>query len=262
MIRMIFFDIDGTTYLNSIHDSPETTKYAFKKLKELGIKIAICTSRTEAEMIKLPRHYYELMDAMVCANGAQIYINNKLVKSHFIDDLDILKALEIFSKNKIPYRWTSDTGDNYLSEDLEDIKNIFVRLYNMSPDVKKYNGEKLIHLLYYTHDQNLKDEITITCSNSENLNLGFANELTAKGINKSFSMIECAQMFAINKDEIAAFGDGYNDINMIETAALGIAMGNAKDELKKVADYVTGNIEHDGLYNACQHFDWFQEGLK
>ena len=63
MIKAIFFDIDATSYLHAIHDSPESTKLAFKKLKEAGIKIAICTSRAYAELVHLPKHYFEMMDA-------------------------------------------------------------------------------------------------------------------------------------------------------------------------------------------------------
>ena len=55
------------------------------------------------------------------------------------------------------------------------------------------------------------------------------------------------------KDTIA-FGDGRNDLEMIEEVSLGIAMGNAVPELKKVANYVTANIEDEGIQFALQHF--------
>ena len=51
-----------------------------------------------------------------------------------------------------------------------------------------------------------------------------------------------------------AFGDGGNDIQMLEHVAIAIAMGNANDEVKNIADYVTDDVEHDGIMKALQHF--------
>jgi hydroxymethylpyrimidine pyrophosphatase-like HAD family hydrolase len=50
------------------------------------------------------------------------------------------------------------------------------------------------------------------------------------------------------------FGDADNDIRMIQKAGIGIAMGNATENLKKVADYVTSDLDHDGIFNALKHF--------
>ena len=52
-----------------------------------------------------------------------------------------------------------------------------------------------------------------------------------------------------------AFGDGDNDIDMIKHAGIGVAMGNAIETLKKNADYITDDVNEDGLYNALLHFN-------
>ena len=51
-----------------------------------------------------------------------------------------------------------------------------------------------------------------------------------------------------------AFGDGGNDISMLKTAAIGVAMGNANDEVKDAADYITTSVDEDGIQNALRHF--------
>ena len=51
-----------------------------------------------------------------------------------------------------------------------------------------------------------------------------------------------------------AFGDGGNDIGMLRHAGIGIAMGNANDEVKAAADYVTASVDEDGIYKALKHF--------
>ena len=61
------------------------------------------------------------------------------------------------------------------------------------------------------------------------------------------------EYYGYSRDEIAAIGDGYNDISMIRYAGLGIAMGNANDKVKEAADYVTDSMEQDGLLHAVQY---------
>ena len=52
-----------------------------------------------------------------------------------------------------------------------------------------------------------------------------------------------------------AFGDGFNDQDMLKEVNIGVAMGNAVDELKEMASYVTNDIDYDGIYNALIHFN-------
>ena len=56
-------------------------------------------------------------------------------------------------------------------------------------------------------------------------------------------------------EETIAFGDGGNDITMIEHAAIGVAMGNANKEVKEIADYITDDVDNNGIYNALKHFN-------
>ena len=57
--------------------------------------------------------------------------------------------------------------------------------------------------------------------------------------------------YGFSKDEAIAFGDGHNDIEMLENVGMGIAMGNAKDEVKAKADFVCKSVEDDGIYHYC-----------
>lgn len=62
------------------------------------------------------------------------------------------------------------------------------------------------------------------------------------------------EYYGLSLDEAMAFGDGGNDVPMVRDAALGVAMGNACDELKQVADYVTLSVDEDGIAVALEHF--------
>ena len=63
-----------------------------------------------------------------------------------------------------------------------------------------------------------------------------------------------ADYLGLNIDETMAFGEGGNDISIIKKAGIGVAMGNAGDNLKEVADYITTSVDEDGVKNALAHF--------
>ena len=86
----------------------------------------------------------------------------------------------------------------------------------------------------------------------------FSIDYGADVIERGFSKAEglkclCAH-YGIERKDSFAFGDSMNDYEIIREAAVGIAMGNAREELKAAADYVTSRIDEDGIWNACRHF--------
>ena len=82
----------------------------------------------------------------------------------------------------------------------------------------------------------------------------FYFEFTAKGIDKAKALETVLTKLGVNKEEIVAFGDGHNDISMVRYAGVGIAMGNAVQELKDIADYVTLSNDEDGIAYAIDKF--------
>jgi hydroxymethylpyrimidine pyrophosphatase-like HAD family hydrolase len=76
------------------------------------------------------------------------------------------------------------------------------------------------------------------------------SDIIPNGVNKMVGIEKMIERLGITKDEVAAFGDGGNDIEMIESVGWGIAMGNACDELKRVAKFTTDDIDNDGLAKA------------
>jgi HAD superfamily hydrolase (TIGR01484 family) len=79
-----------------------------------------------------------------------------------------------------------------------------------------------------------------------------SGEVTMAGINKAFGMKVIGEYLGVSRENMIAFGDGPNDIDMLEHAGIGIAMGNAGDYTKSVADMVTERISEDGIYNALE----------
>ena len=79
-------------------------------------------------------------------------------------------------------------------------------------------------------------------------------DLNLKGVDKSLGISEVMKYYDMDLSQAMAFGDGGNDIPMVRDAAIGVAMGNACDELKQVADYVTASVDEDGVVRALEHF--------
>ena len=79
-------------------------------------------------------------------------------------------------------------------------------------------------------------------------------DITAKGVTKQVGIDEIIKYFNIRLEETMAFGDGGNDISMLKHAGIGVAMGQAKEEVKAAADYVTTSVDEDGISQAMEHF--------
>ena len=75
-------------------------------------------------------------------------------------------------------------------------------------------------------------------------------DITARGADKGKGLHAMADYLGLNIEETMAFGDGGNDISIIKEAGVGVAMGNAGEELKQVADYITTHVDEDGVKNA------------
>jgi Cof subfamily protein (haloacid dehalogenase superfamily) len=254
-IQILFFDIDGTTYQNNIHDLPVSAWHALRQLKKKGYRIVIDTSRAREEMSQLPKAYTDMMDAMIINAGGEIEMNGKM-EYHYLPEEHVRKAVELMEKNGIVYRWVDDQDECCLNCDDPEINARFYRLYHMVPKVKKWDGQKLIHILYYTNDQMMIKAIDDAFSTETHTHFGYGHEQTSQGINKASAMKLVCAKYGLTLENAAAFGDGANDARMIKAAKIGVAMGNACDACKEAADYITDNIEDDGLYNACVQFGW------
>ena len=79
-------------------------------------------------------------------------------------------------------------------------------------------------------------------------------DIVAKGSGKDVGIKHFIERYGIERDDTMAFGDGENDIRMLKYAGVGVALGNAKEEVKRIADYVTADIDDDGVEKALKHF--------
>ena len=81
-------------------------------------------------------------------------------------------------------------------------------------------------------------------------------DVVEKEASKAEGLKRLCQYYGMELGQTAAFGDSMNDYEIVSLAGIGIAMGNAVEELKTIADYVTDAVDQDGVWNACRHFGW------
>ena len=80
-------------------------------------------------------------------------------------------------------------------------------------------------------------------------------DIISKDGGKDHGIRKILEAHGFTREESIAFGDSDNDLEMLEFAGIGVAMGNAAESVKEVADYVTSHIDEDGIWNACKHFE-------
>ena len=121
------------------------------------------------------------------------------------------------------------------------------------PVEKRFFGKK--NPLYGKHAKNLMKTDVRETKNSYEVDVdlpGFKKDEIKLELDNGYLTISAAK--GLDKDEIMVFGDNYNDISMFDIAGYRIAMGNAIEEIKEKATYVTADCAHDGIYQACLHY--------
>lgn len=253
-IKAVFFDVDGTLLSQKTKQVPESTKEALALLRKNGIMTIICTGRMIAELenlpvMELPFDGYLTLNGNLCLDK-----NKKMFAGNEIAPQEVEVLVRIFKASKIPFvlNGAEKRYINYVDNVVIDTQ---ASTNGTIPDIGEYSGEKIYQCLAFVHDKerlmldNMLDECSITSWNDTGIDIISKQGGKAHGIEKFLTQ------YNLRRGETMAFGDGENDMDMIQYVGVGVAMGNAINDLKKAADYVTTDIDDDGIYNALKHFE-------
>jgi Cof subfamily protein (haloacid dehalogenase superfamily) len=252
-IKAIFFDVDGTMYWHPIHDLVPSTKETLQKLHKKGYKIGVATSRCHAEFDHVPSFLREFpFDGMIFDGGALILDRDgSILYQNDIKEEDKQVLIGYAQAHGLTVRYATADGNYFLREETPQIQDEFFKLYLTIPTVKSYEGDICDNILICANEQQQKEIIDqlsdVNISDHKEL-----LEITAKGTNKASAVERLAAMWGIGMDEVLCFGDGFNDLEMIEQAGIGVAMGNGENDLKRLADYVCDPIDRDGIANIVK----------
>ncbi len=263
MIKALFFDIDDTLIKRGKFEVEASAYEAICKAREKGLKIIISTGRAYSLMHEDIKDRVKA-DYYITSNGACINdTEGNAIASYPMKKETTEKIIEAFVEKDYPFAFKfvnsfrvynrfKDFTDKYCNKAIS-IKNVYddsaKRDYHLT-----HNEMPLDCFVFSENFEAVKvfeqfDDIQYYSNKKE------GSECWSNQANKGKSIIRLVEELGLTLDECMSFGDGTNDIEMIENCGIGVAMGNAQDELKQVADYITTDIDKDGIYNALKHFE-------
>lgn len=256
--KIIFFDIDETLYLKAEKRIPESIfEQVIPRLKANGILPAIATGRCRgafppALQPLLNENGFELC---VTINGQHNSFREQLISQYPLSTERIEQVIETLKPLGIAYGLVSHR-ETAVSADTESVKRALSPIkadYLIDPLL--YQREPIYQLLaFYPEEQEsvviesgvLGDDLKIVRWHE------FAVDLLNTHHSKAMGIADVLRHFGYTMQDAMAFGDGLNDIEMLESVGFGVAMGNGEASLKAVADYVTLPIEQDGILHALE----------
>ena len=257
MLKAVFFDIDGTLVSFNTHRIPTSAVEAVSRIRRQGVKVFIATGRPRPFINNLAGLEY---DGIVSVNGACCFTaEGEVISQKPVPKADIERLVEDAKAHPMPIAFA--THDRAIAvnpdEAMGHLAQVFslldLRLPEIRPIEDALSMEVLQVIAFFTKEQEgrIMQEVLKGCD-ANRWHPYFA-DCVAKGINKATGIDDICKYYGIKLKDTAAFGDGGNDIAMLSHAGIGIAMGNAAEEVQASADMVTDSVDENGIANALKH---------
>lgn len=254
MIKAAFFDVDGTLLSYETKKVCDSARAAIAKLQAQGILCIVATGRHMIQMSKLPVGDIPF-DAFVMLNGQLVLDKQQNVLFGVpIEGRAKDFLIEKFNDHTYPAIIVEEK-DMYLNYVTDHVEKVHEIISVSKPDLSAYRGGEIYQVCAYLRpeEEYLVDPIRGDCVMT-GWHYGGV-DIIAGGGGKMAGIKRYLEITGIRREEIIAFGDAENDLDMIRYAGIGVAMGNGSEEVKAVADFVTADIDDDGIEKALKHYD-------
>jgi Cof subfamily protein (haloacid dehalogenase superfamily) len=265
--KLLVVDIDGTILDKNGNISAEDKK-AVAGAVDSGIQVSLSTGRVVQASLGIINQlsldgYHMFFDGALVYNpekGEQVYvepISKDLVRqmidfAHLIGiDIDLYSATHFFAERET---WATDIRRDFYGLQMTTVD--FTKIWQQERIIKgavvvSSAEEKAKANDFYLH---FKDSLSFSWTMTPAYpDVDFIN-IVASNVSKGKALEALASFLGISLTEVMAIGDGINDISLLSSAGLAVSMGNASDELKAVANYVTFDVDHNGVAAAISKF--------
>ncbi|MEH7346650.1 Cof-type HAD-IIB family hydrolase [Bacillus sp. JJ1532] len=251
MKKIVFFDIDGTL-VDSDKQLQKSTKQALKHLKENGVFVAIATGRAPFMFDSL-RNELDI-DSFVSFNGQFVVFENEVIFKNELPTSEIERLVNYSMDRGHPLVFldekemkSSELDNRFIEESIGSLKFPYPE-----KDIDFYKNREVYQALVFTEE---KEDAAYE---SEFLNFRFvrwhqfSTDVLPAGGSKAEGIKLMIDRLGIEMKNVYAFGDGLNDIEMLQAVGTGIAMGNALDEVKLAADVTTTSANNNGIWDGLK----------
>ncbi|MDR2980521.1 MAG: Cof-type HAD-IIB family hydrolase [Bacteroidales bacterium] len=254
MIKIAFFDVDGTL-VDFKHTTPSvSTLTAIQQLKDRGIITCICSGRhiLDVNVLNLPT-----FDGYITTNGASVMLGDKTLYKKYIPETDIQRLIS-YQQNEYRFPCIIETKDrsvlNFSDQWIEHLhKELIIRAPEIVPfdewaATAQQGVDQMLCFFPPEKDEEMMREVFPGSAIKRWCD--YFTDVIEKSCDKAVGIDIILDHLNLKPEQAMAFGDGGNDIGMLKHVGLGIAMGNASLEVQAVADYVTDSVSEDGILNA------------
>jgi HAD superfamily hydrolase (TIGR01484 family) len=238
--RLLALDLDGTL-LNDRSEISEMNAIWVKHAVDAGITVCVSTGRGFAGAVTFAEQL-GLETPMITVNGGEIWTKPHSLHRRTLMDAEMIMKLHALAEQYDVWFWAYSTED----------------IYNKERWVGDTIASHWLKFGYYTEDIPILNAILKEVQTWDGLELSnsspFNIEINAAGVSKATALVEVCRMCGYDMSEVVAVGDSLNDIAAIRASGLGVAMGNAQDEVKAAADVVTGSNQVNGVAQVIQNY--------
>lgn len=275
MKKIVFLDVDGTL-IDYEAKLPESAAKAVDLARANGHKVYICTGCSKAEIEQ--RNLCDL-DGMIGGNGAYVEDNNEVILHNGLTKEEVKHIVDWCNDRKLGFYLEANSGMYCNTYMLEQGPETMIK-YGQGKGADLTNATKsansfVNNFIHLTGDDLYRDDVNkisfILSSYQDHLDskkefptleantwggkgeLALFGDLGPAGITKKHAIDVLLKHLSANPEDTISFGDAKIDLSMFEICAYNVAMGNGGVEIKEAADYVTDDVNEDGLYNAFKY---------
>ncbi len=256
MIKAAFFDIDRTLLSHVTNSVPQSARDALEALKRKGVLLFCATGRPKSVVETMPALQGLPFHGCVTLNGQFCYDHTGIIFSNPIHTDDIRQLIAFLDQTPIPCAFI-DGNRSYMNFYNDHVFRVHTAVMSDPPplgDLRQglYGG--VLQIWMYLQNDDLSRLPTLPHIKYTQWHEGGIDMIAMDG-GKATGIERVLAHYGISWEEVIAFGDAENDIDMLRGAGIAVAMGNACDAVKAVADFITTDIDDNGISNALKHFD-------